>query len=129
MLDQGNGEPIPRGLNLADLRADVGGEMRQCVTLCFRRRSWVISSSRKPVKKTPAGTPRKEIFPRILHGEFYDGRPLRSLFRLLTIVVTRMISMPAACILSMARSFIDHRLPTWRWLLASFPMPSNCRYA
>ena len=55
--------------------------------------------------------------------------PTWSLFRLLTIVVTRMISMPAACMFSMARSFTSNRLPTWRWLFASLPMPSNCRYA
>ena len=55
--------------------------------------------------------------------------PTWSLFTPLMSVVTRMISMPASCMFSMARSFTSNRLPTWRWLLASLPTPSNCRYA
>ena len=53
--------------------------------------------------------------------------PTWSLLTLLTSVVTSTISTPASCRLSIALSFTSNRLPIWRWLFASLPMPSNCR--
>ncbi|MND05856.1 hypothetical protein D3C83_268870 [compost metagenome] len=53
--------------------------------------------------------------------------PTWSLLTVLTRVVTRTIWTPALYRLSIALSFTSNRLPTFRWLFASFPIPSNCR--
>ena len=82
-------------------------------------------SSSRPVKET-GWKLTNAIFLGLSIANFTTV-PTWSLFTLLTMVTTRMISMPASCMFSMARSFTSNRLPIWRWLLASLPMPSNCR--
>src|SRR6202041_2663332 len=71
--DEGNGEPIARGLNLADLGADVLGEMRKRVALAetaLRSDVFVAASERNGLEAHEGNLLG------IFHRELYDGTDL-----------------------------------------------------